>query len=130
MEVTSANPITAFQIELQMAHRIVAVLTLVGIAVCAWLAVRGFTLNHPVAQWTMAWLGLIVAQFTLGAATVLTNKAADVATAHVLVGALALAVGVILFIISSCNRAATVLSEDRSSAAAATGFAPRIATTR
>ena len=39
------------------------------------------------------WLGLILLQVGLGAATIWTNKAADVATAHVLVGALALAVG-------------------------------------
>jgi heme A synthase len=36
---------------------------------------------------------LILLQVGLGAATIWTNKAADVATAHVLVGALALAVG-------------------------------------
>ena len=39
------------------------------------------------------WLALIVAQIALGAATIWTNKAADVATAHVLVGALSLVTG-------------------------------------
>ena len=48
----------------------------------------------------LLWLGLILAQVLLGAATIWTNKAADVATAHVLVGALALALGAILSIVS------------------------------
>jgi len=39
------------------------------------------------------WLGLTLFQVGLGAATIWSNKAADVATAHVLVGALLLAVG-------------------------------------
>jgi heme A synthase len=42
---------------------------------------------------SLFWFALILFQVGLGAATIWTNKAADVATAHVLVGALALAVG-------------------------------------
>jgi cytochrome c oxidase assembly protein subunit 15 len=49
----------------------------------------------------LVWLGLILTQVLLGAATIWLNKAADVATAHVLVGAVSLAVGAILCIISS-----------------------------
>jgi cytochrome c oxidase assembly protein subunit 15 len=44
-------------------------------------------------QLAFVWFALILFQVGLGAATIWTNKAADVATAHVLVGALALAVG-------------------------------------
>jgi heme a synthase len=50
---------------------------------------------------TLVWLGLIVTQVLLGAATIWSDKAADLATAHVLVGALSLAVGVIVSIITS-----------------------------
>ena len=51
-------------------------------------------LGAPIYQrLSLFWLALIVFQVGLGAATIWTNKAADVATAHVLVGALALAVG-------------------------------------
>ena len=42
----------------------------------------------------MTWLGLILVQVALGAWTIWSNKAADVATAHVLVGALSLVTGV------------------------------------
>jgi cytochrome c oxidase assembly protein subunit 15 len=47
----------------------------------------------------LVWLGLILTQALLGAATIWSNKAADIATAHVMVGALALALGVIQCII-------------------------------
>jgi cytochrome c oxidase assembly protein subunit 15 len=97
----SLNPITAFQIELQMAHRIVAVLILVGVALCVRFALRHFSRRSPLTKLAFLWLGLIVAQICLGAATVLSNKAADVATAHVLLGALSLATGATLCIISS-----------------------------
>jgi heme A synthase len=46
------------------------------------------------------WLGLILCQVILGAATVLSDKAADIATAHVLVGALSLATGAMLSIVA------------------------------
>ncbi|HWC59947.1 MAG TPA: COX15/CtaA family protein [Verrucomicrobiae bacterium] len=98
IEITNFNPITAFQIQLQMVHRIVAVLILGAVAFCAWIAWR----KHfgPIAKISAFWLGLIFCQACLGAATVLTDKAADVATAHVLVGALSLATGAALSIIA------------------------------
>jgi cytochrome c oxidase assembly protein subunit 15 len=90
MEVAAANPITAFQIRLQMVHRLVAVLILAAVAACAWLTRRGAA---------FAWLGLILAQAVLGMATLWSNKAADIATAHVVVGALSLALGASLSIV-------------------------------
>jgi heme a synthase len=101
MEVMLANPITAFQIQLQMAHRIVAALILASVALCALGALREFTWRSIVAMVAVFWLGLILAQVALGAATVLLGKAADIATAHVLVGALSLANGVLLCIIAA-----------------------------
>ena len=95
VEITDVNPITAFQIELQMVHRIAALLILAAVALCAWRA------RHTrVAKASIFWLSLILTQAALGAATVLSDKAADVATAHVLVGALSLATGAILSIIA------------------------------
>jgi cytochrome c oxidase assembly protein subunit 15 len=91
IEITAANPITAFQIELQLLHRIVAVLILAGVAVCARRARR---FGAPLRQITNFWLGLILIQIALGAWTIWSQKAADVATAHVLVGALSLVTGV------------------------------------
>lgn len=90
VEVVAANPITAFQVDLQMAHRIAAALILAGVGLCAWRARR---IRGPLGAVIAAWLGLVLVQASLGAATVWSNKAADIATAHVLVGALSLAMG-------------------------------------
>jgi len=82
-----------------MVHRLMAALILATIAGCAWLACRELGVRHFISQLSLGWLGLIVTQLLLGAATIWSNKAADIATAHVLVGALSLAVGSILSII-------------------------------
>jgi heme A synthase len=100
IEITNFNPITGFQIVLQMIHRIVAVLILCAVAFCAWGAVRKFSWQSPPAKLAVFWLGLILCQVALGAATVLSDKAADVATGHVIVGALSLATGVMISIIA------------------------------
>jgi len=97
LEITNVNPITAFQIQLQMVHRLAALLILAAVGFCAWQARRTASLRLL----TLGWLGLILGQVALGAATVLTDKAADLATAHVLVGALSLATGAMLCIISA-----------------------------
>jgi cytochrome c oxidase assembly protein subunit 15 len=100
MEITAVNPITAFQIRLQMTHRIVAVLILGAVAFCAWSARRQLGGKHPLSKLALVWLGLILAQACLGATTIWSDKAADVATAHVLAGALSLALGATITIIS------------------------------
>lgn len=104
LEVTDVNAITAFQIALQMVHRFVALLILVAVTFCAWSAQKrlGRTDVQPALSWT--WLGLILVQALLGAATIWSNKAADIATAHVLVGALSLALGAMLSIIGWQDR--------------------------
>ncbi len=100
LEVEDANPITAIQIGLQMAHRIVALLIFCGVAGCAWAARRDLGARHLLAKLSLAWVGLIVVQVLLGAATIWSDKAADIATAHVVVGALSLLTGALLTIIS------------------------------
>jgi cytochrome c oxidase assembly protein subunit 15 len=102
-DLNSLAPITAFQVGLQMTHRIVALLILAAVSGCAWMAVRCFTVRNGTSKAALFWVGLIVVQAGLGATTVLSHKAADVATAHVLVGALSLATGVLLCIVSLCN---------------------------
>jgi cytochrome c oxidase assembly protein subunit 15 len=110
IEVTNINPVTAFQIELQMAHRIVALLILGAVGFCAWkVRSSGFRRSgqppeggtpNVIRRLSFIWLGLIVAQAGLGAATILSDKAADIATGHVLVGALSLATGAMLSILA------------------------------
>jgi len=93
MNVIAENPITAVQIILQMAHRIVALAIFIGVAICAWQAWRQLGKKAALTRLAVFWLVLIAAQIALGAWTIWSNKAADVATAHLLVGALALVTG-------------------------------------
>jgi cytochrome c oxidase assembly protein subunit 15 len=61
----------------------------------------------------LVWLGLILTQAIFGAATILTDKAADVATAHVLLGALSLAAGAMLSVVA-CRERGLARSEAKS----------------
>jgi cytochrome c oxidase assembly protein subunit 15 len=89
-------PTTPLYIDMQMAHRVGAVLITVAIlavAAAAWITPG----TAPVLKrWSAAWVGLVFVQFTLGALTIWTNKAADVATTHVATGALTLVTGALL----------------------------------
>jgi len=96
VEMESMNPITAFQIALQMAHRLVALTIAVVVGAGAWGAWRRFGARHRLSRMALFWFGLILGQALLGAATIWSNKAADLATAHVLAGALSLATGGLL----------------------------------
>jgi cytochrome c oxidase assembly protein subunit 15 len=100
MEVLAYNPITAAQVELQMAHRMMALLIFAAVALCAWRAWRLLGSGHWLARFAGVWLGLVLAQVVLGAATIWTGKSADVATAHVACGALCLVTGGLASIVS------------------------------
>jgi cytochrome c oxidase assembly protein subunit 15 len=99
-DVNGENSITAFQIVLQMVHRVVALAIFCLVLVCARAVRRNLGSDHPLAKLSLAWVGLLLAQIILGVATIWSNKAADVATAHVVCGALILANGALLTIIS------------------------------
>jgi heme a synthase len=105
VEITAANPINAFQIVLQMIHRLGALAILGAVAFTAWSARRALGGRNVLSRLALVWLGLILTQALLGAATIWSNKAADIATGHVLVGALALALGAMMSIISYRERA-------------------------
>jgi heme a synthase len=100
MSVVSENPITAFQIILQMVHRLVALAIFIFVGVCTAQAWRKLGKSDPLTKFALFWLALIVFQIGLGIATIETNKAADIATAHVLGGALSLVTGALWCIIS------------------------------
>ena len=91
---------TAVYINMQMIHRVGAVIITVAIlaaAAAVWLAPD----TAPILRrWSAAWVGLVFTQFALGIFTIWTNKAADVATTHVAVGALTLVLGALLTAIS------------------------------
>jgi heme A synthase len=97
-----------------MAHRIMAVLILAGVAFSALVARRRFGWKNTLSKMTLGWVILIVAQAILGAATIWSDKAADVATAHVLMGALSLASGTVISL--TAWRAVSVEVESESGA--------------
>jgi cytochrome c oxidase assembly protein subunit 15 len=99
VDVISANPITAFQIILQMIHRIVALAIFILVAICAAQAWRSLGKRDSLTKFAFFWLVVILLQIGLGIETVLSNKAADIATVHVLVGALSLVTGALWCII-------------------------------
>lgn len=98
-ETMAANPITAFQVGLQMAHRIMALMILVSVAWLAGKTRRAFR-GSRLSLVANVWLLLIFLQAALGALTIWTNKAADVATAHVALGALSLVTGLMVSILA------------------------------
>jgi cytochrome c oxidase assembly protein subunit 15 len=94
------SPITAFQIVLQMVHRLIALVIFLTVGICAWLARRQLGRQDRLSRYALGWFALICAQIFLGAATVWTGKTADIATAHVACGALSLATGGLISILS------------------------------
>jgi cytochrome c oxidase assembly protein subunit 15 len=91
---------SALYINIQMAHRVGAVLIVCGILAAAAAIWATAGTAGILRRWSAAWVGLVFVQFLLGACTIWTNKAADVATAHVAVGALTLVTGALLTAIS------------------------------
>jgi cytochrome c oxidase assembly protein subunit 15 len=95
-EVVASEPITATQVVLQMMHRIGAVLILTFVTAC-FIRLR----QTQVSRFTLIWLLLVMGQAALGAWTIWSNKAADVATLHVVAGTLSLATGALLCLSTS-----------------------------
>jgi heme a synthase len=95
IDVRDFHPVTAFQIGLHMAHRIGAVVILTTVWLLAWQVWRRLG-SGGFSRLAILWAVLILGQGVLGAATVLSNKAADVATLHVVAGAVSLAWGALL----------------------------------
>jgi heme a synthase len=100
LETAGENPITAFQVELQMVHRVTALLVFVLVGICFWRTRRYWGSGHGLSRLCGVWFGLVLAQVFLGAATIWTGKSADVATTHVACGALCLMTGGLVSVVS------------------------------
>ncbi len=101
MENVAVHPITASGVMLQMIHRILAVVIGLCVLAAGALALRKYGWGSPGGKLAAFWCVLIVLQVVLGVATVLTNKSADIATAHVAVGAVSLAIGSMLTLVAA-----------------------------
>ena len=90
------SDVTAFQIWLQMAHRFVALVIALGV-IAFWFRVRQYAPESiALKRLSSWWVFLLACQITLGAWTIWSNKAADIATAHVAVGATIFGLGIAL----------------------------------
>ena len=88
-EVLHESPTSWAQIHLQMTHRVLAIFVILpGVLAVAAMAWRRRGMLPDGLRW-LATIGvaLVALQITLGIYTIWTNKAADVATAHVATGA-------------------------------------------
>jgi cytochrome c oxidase assembly protein subunit 15 len=100
-DARALSDVDAFQVWLQMAHRFLAVV--IGIAVIMFFVRVSRDAREIVAlrRLSVFWVILFFVQFTLGAWTIWSNKAADVGTTHVAVGAIMLSFGVSAWAICS-----------------------------
>jgi heme a synthase len=88
------SDVTAFQIWLQMAHRFLALIIAIAVIVFClrvWRDARHFAARRRLS---IVWVALVICQIALGTWTIWSNKAADIATAHVALGAVMLSFGV------------------------------------
>ena len=95
-DARALSDVTAFQTWLQMAHRFLALIIAIAIisfCVRVWRDARGF---GALKRLSLLWIVLVFGQITLGAWVIWSNKAADIATAHVALGAVMLSFGVSL----------------------------------
>jgi cytochrome c oxidase assembly protein subunit 15 len=95
------RPISAGLILLQYVHRILGAVIVITLTFVAMGMIRYRELACRIRLAAGLWSILVFMQFGLGAWTIWSNKAADVATAHVFVGALILMTGVLLSVILS-----------------------------
>jgi cytochrome c oxidase assembly protein subunit 15 len=95
-DARALSDVTAFQIWLQLTHRFVAVLIAAGVITALILARKTGREAGRLSRFSDAWFLLLACQITLGAWVIWSNKAADVATTHVAVGATMFALGVAL----------------------------------
>jgi cytochrome c oxidase assembly protein subunit 15 len=95
-EARALSDVTAFHIWLQMTHRLVALVIAGGVIASLFVSRRTGSDAGLLSRFADIWFLLLACQVTLGAWVIWSNKAADIATAHVAVGASMLALGIAL----------------------------------
>ena len=91
--LSTGRDIQARHITMHMSHRVIALFILGLVVGTVILANRKLGAGHVLSKASVFLLGLILIQAALGALTVLKYKPADIATLHVLFGALSLGTG-------------------------------------
>jgi len=88
------SDVTAFHIWLQMVHRFLALMIAIAVIAFCIRVRRDAPRFAALKRLSIFWVTLVGCQIALGAWTIWSNKAADVATAHVALGAVMLSFGV------------------------------------
>jgi cytochrome c oxidase assembly protein subunit 15 len=88
------SDVTAFQIWLQMAHRFLAFIIAIAVIAFALRVWRDALRFAALKKLSILWVALVICQIALGAWVIWSNKAADVTTTHVALGAVMLSFGV------------------------------------
>jgi heme a synthase len=108
-DAIAMSDISAAQIWLQMAHRLGALLVAIG--VIAFFVAAHRDDSSLLRKLSVSWLIAIAVQISLGAWVIWSNKAADVASAHVALGAIMFALGLVNCAL--CLRARDAAAPDR-----------------
>ncbi len=95
------NPIAAFEVNLQMIHRLVAYALFLGVLAVPFMARKRLGGADGLTKFAWFWLALISVQIGLGAWTIWSNKAADITTLHVMGGALSLLTGALWWLVAT-----------------------------
>jgi cytochrome c oxidase assembly protein subunit 15 len=93
-DARSLSDVTAFQIWLQMVHRFLALIIAIAVVAFCIRVLRDAPGFIALKRLSIFWVAGVACQIALGAWTIWSNKAADVATAHVALGAVMLSFGV------------------------------------
>jgi heme a synthase len=93
-DARALSDVDAFQIWLQMAHRFMALIIVIVVTAFCFRVRRDTRGFATLARLSLFWVGLVFCQIALGAWVIWSNKAADIATAHVAIGAVMLSFGV------------------------------------
>jgi heme a synthase len=110
------SDVTAEQIWLQMAHRFGAIIVTAG--VIAFFVTAPREKFSPLRKSSGIWLIGIFLQLALGAWTIWSNKAADIATAHVAIGATMFGLGIAICALCLKRQPATEMPPSRRSSLA------------
>jgi cytochrome c oxidase assembly protein subunit 15 len=100
-EMRALSDVSAFQIWLQMAHRFLALLIAIAVVALCLRAWRNAREINVLKRLSILWVVGVFIQVTLGAWTIWSNKAGDIATVHVALGAIMLCFGVSIWAICS-----------------------------
>jgi cytochrome c oxidase assembly protein subunit 15 len=93
-DARALSDVTVFQIWLQMAHRFLAFIIAIAVVAFFLRVWRDAPRFAALKRLSVFWVALVACQIALGAWTIWSNKAADIATAHVAFGAVMLSFGV------------------------------------